>query len=290
MNSNEPLISVVMPVYNGESTIGQQLEALKRQSYQDKWELIVVDNGSDDKTAEIVQAYQQELPCLCLISAIEKKGSAYARNVGAQKACGKVLAFCDADDVVAPGWLTAIAGAWPMHEFIAGAVETELLNEGASWHPSFAKYPYQPVFGFRPFVSSCNMAISRQAFEKVGGFSEEFRHSHDVDISWRLQLQGYPIHFIPEAVVHRRFRPSLYEQWLRVSRISRFRPLLFKRYAKYGMPRSSRKRVYRRYKWLIRNVMNVFDPAMQKRSKWIHQAALAWGCLQGSLRYRVWYL
>lgn len=98
-------ISVVIPALNAEAFIGIQLKALSKQRVDFDWEVIVVDNGSRDKTVDVVSNYSNSLPNLRVVQAHEHRSAAYARNVGAAIANGDFLAFCDADDVVEKDWL-----------------------------------------------------------------------------------------------------------------------------------------------------------------------------------------
>ena len=101
------MISVVIPVRDGAATIGDQLEALGQQTYQGEWEIVIADNGSTDGTAELAErSWSHPRAALRVVDASSRPGSSFARNRGAIEAAGDFLAFCDADDIVAPGWLT----------------------------------------------------------------------------------------------------------------------------------------------------------------------------------------
>lgn len=121
-------LSLVIPCLNAASTITAQLEALANQDYSESWEVIISDNGSTDKTLEIVNQYKSQLPALNIVDSSDRRGAAHARNVGATVARGEVLLFCDADDEVAPGWMTAMAKALSKYDFVASYVDLEKLN------------------------------------------------------------------------------------------------------------------------------------------------------------------
>ncbi|MYR59535.1 glycosyltransferase, partial [Streptomyces sp. SID625] len=78
---------------------------LGRQTYQGPWEVVVVDNGSVDGTPEVARAARAVLPALRIVDARDRAGESYARNRGIAEARGDLVAFCDADDVAAEGWL-----------------------------------------------------------------------------------------------------------------------------------------------------------------------------------------
>ena len=116
------LISVVMPVLDGEAHVADQLAALASQRYEGEWELVVSDNGCRDRTLEIVRSFEARLPSVSIADATACRGLNHARNVGVATARGDFIAFCDADDVATPGWLEALAHA---------AVEADIVGRTA---------------------------------------------------------------------------------------------------------------------------------------------------------------
>lgn len=280
------LLSVVIPAYNAAETLDAQLEALKAQQYDGDWEIVVVNNDSTDNTVKLVQEYQHSMPHLRLIHATAKHNKSYARNMGAEAAQGTAFIFCDADDVVAPGWLQAMAEALAHHDFVAGSREVETLNQAAIWRPSHSHGAGHRIFDFLPFVSSSNMAVSREGFEVVGGFSEEFFSSHDVDFSWRLQLQGYTIYDAPGALIHYRYRASWWGVWKQTVGFAESQILLYKRFMPQGMPPPKLREARKRYRYLIRSAPYAWREH-QSRARWIRTLAICWGRLRGSIRYRI---
>ncbi|HXV43656.1 MAG TPA: glycosyltransferase [Anaerolineae bacterium] len=284
------LLSVIIPAYNAASTLEQQLEALKAQTYEGKWEIVVVDNCSTDKTVELVHEYQRQLPHLRLVHAPKKRNRSYARNIGAQAARGEVLLFCDADDVIAADWITALANALEVHDFVCGVVEAQTLNPcppQTQYSEKGANYSY---LNFLPIALGGNFAISREAFEAVDGFSEEFPRCQDVELSWRLQLQGYPIHHEPTAIIHGRYRGEIWPIWQRSVMAGEADVKLYRLYAAHGMPQSSVREALQTYKSLIKKAPRLLFMPHCKRINWMRRAGRSWGRLWGSLRYRALYL
>jgi GT2 family glycosyltransferase len=284
------LLSVIMPLYNGAQTLSEQLNALKAQKYEGDWEIVAVDNGSIDNSDDIIREHQKLIPNLQLVYALEKQSKGYACNVGARAARGDALIFCDQDDVVAPGWLAAFAEAFKAHDFVAGTLNVERLNQAAPWRPVFSNGADHPILGFLPHVSGCNLGISRQTFEAVGGFSEDFPISDDIDLSWRLQLQGYTIGNAPEAVIYYRYRQTYWGLWQQIKSYAEAQPHLYRRFATHGMPRSSTRKALQTYQWLIKKAPVLLRGSNEMRARWIFKAAACWGRLRGSVRYRTFYL
>ncbi len=124
-------ISVILPVLNGAATLEAQLGSLAHQTYRGRWELIIADNGSSDKTREIAEAWRLRLRTMVVLDASGRPGPAAARNAAARVARGDIFAFCDADDVASPRWLEACAAASDQHQFIGGGLDYYSLNPSA---------------------------------------------------------------------------------------------------------------------------------------------------------------
>lgn len=284
------LLSVIIPVYNAAATLGQQLSALKAQVSDGPWEIVAVDNRSTDDSVTVIRKYQQQMPQLRLVQAEEKQGRAYACNVGAQAAKGDVFLFCDADDVVALGWLAALAEALEQHEFVAGTIEVEALNESKAWCPNPGNWATRRNLSFLPFAGGALMALSREAFERVGGFNETAPFCEDIEISWRLQLHGYPLHSVPDAVIHVRYRETRQAMWTQNVRFGEAHAYLYKQFASCGMPRSSVRGTAHKYWELITKLPFLLGGDETQKAQLLRKAALCWGRLCGSLRYRTIYL
>ena len=125
--TSRPEVSVVIPAFNAQATLGDQLEALTRQTEPGAFEVVVVDNGNTDATRDVALTFASRLP-LRIVDARERSSEPYARNVGLREAATRSVAFCDADDVVAPGWVAAMQRALSTHDLVTGPLELEKLN------------------------------------------------------------------------------------------------------------------------------------------------------------------
>src|SRR5215211_6374789 len=155
------LISVVIPVLNGEDHVGEQLAALASQIYSGPWELVVVDNGCSDRTIEIVRSSADMLPELRIADARARRGLSHARNAGAAWARGDFLAYCDADDVVSAGWLKAMAEAAPHSDLVGGRNEWQELNDPTviAWRPSRPMTDLMGDHGFLRYAPGGNLGV-----------------------------------------------------------------------------------------------------------------------------------
>jgi len=241
--SAAPVLSVVIPVRNAARYLPDALEALASQKFAADWELVLVDNGSSDSSVAIALNFKNQLPALNIkmVHAYDKPGQAHALNAGAAASSGRSLLFLDADDVVAPGYLAAMATALEEAPFVCSRLDNETLNPGwlrMSRPPTQVDGVGAP-FGFLPSAAGCSVGVWRSIFEEVGGFDSTILLGNDVDFSWRVQLAGLPLQFVPEAVVHYRFRENLRQIFAQARTYGTAGPTLYKRYRAIGMTRRS---------------------------------------------------
>jgi glycosyltransferase involved in cell wall biosynthesis len=206
-HSHEPnassgvMISVIIPTLNEEKMIGHCLEHIAQSDLlRGQFEVIIVDNGSRDRTIEISQTFAQALPLRILrregvhISAL--------RNFGASHALGRTLAFLDADCIAPRNWL---------------AQGIHLINEGGGiigahyQIPSDSKWVgriwYQDrtadKVGDVSYVPAGSLLIPRQLFFSVGGFDEAIQTNEDFDLCQRVIAAGKPVRSYSELkVIH----------------------------------------------------------------------------------------
>lgn len=282
-------LSVIIPCFNAASTIAVQLEALANQYWSEPWEVIISDNGSTDRTVEVVEQYKKKLPNLRIVNSSDQRGAAHARNVGASAAAGDALVFCDADDEVAPGWLAAMGEALSKYDFVACQREYNKLNE--PWtlkHRSLSqidglqhyKYP-----SYLPHGSSSTLGVRRSVHEAIGGFDETLLRVQDTDYCWRIQLAGTELHFVPDAVVHYRFRNTIQDIYHQARLWGEYNVLLYKKYRPLGMPKLSWKASARAWVRLLKLFPRAFSK--EDRAKLVSSFGWRIGRLQGCIKYRI---
>jgi glycosyltransferase involved in cell wall biosynthesis len=283
-------LSVIIPCFNAANTITVQLEALANQQWPEPWEIIISNNGSTDETVAIVEQYQEKLPNLRIVDSSDRRGAAHARNVGALAATGEALAFCDADDEVASGWLAAMGEALSKYDFVAGRLDYNKLNE--SWTLKY-RLPSRQVDGLQeyknppylPHASSSNLGVKRSIHEAIDGFDETMLQLEDTEYCWRIQLAGTKLHFIQDAVVHHRYRHTIGSIYYQARLWGEYSVLLYKRYRLLGMPKLSWKAGLRGWWRLLKRFPHAFFK--ENRPKWAANFAWRLGRLQGCIKYRV---
>jgi len=208
-----PRISVAICSYNGARTIRDPLDALQRLEYPD-YEVIVVDDGSQDGMATIVKEYDVQV-----IVHPQNQGLSCARNTALSAATGEIIAYIDDDAYPDPHWLTYLAISLMNGEYAAvGGPNIPPLGDG--WIADcIANAPGGPTHVLlsdqvAEHIPGCNMAFWKARLQDIGGFDPRFRAAgDDVDICWRLQQQGWTIGFSPAAVVWHHRRNSLKAYW-----------------------------------------------------------------------------
>ncbi len=202
MPSSWPLISVIIPAYNCETTIQTALESVLCQTYPNL-EIIAIDDGSTDGTRAVIQRLSDQR--LRLISQTNAGVSA-SRNLGIQCSKGELIAFLDADDLWVPTKLTAqfkalqarpaaaVAYSWTDHIDSSG----HLLRAGLRC--CHTGNVYQSLLLANFLESGSNPLIYRSALETVGGFDPELSHAEDWDM-WLRLAQLYEFVVVPEPQV-----------------------------------------------------------------------------------------
>lgn len=219
-----PLVSVVIPAYNEEKFIAKTLKSLKMQNYPGKFEIIVVDNGSHDKTAQIARKYK--------VSVITEpqKGVQYARQRGFEAARGELIATTDADNIHPKNWLTKLAtelvnseelvAVGGLFKFKDGPVSAKILTNQLSF-PLF--FLFNNIMRKKILIGQ-NFMVKKSAFLKCGGFINMPPIGEDLEIAKRLSLVGkvktYPTKDWAVTTSHRRFRYLFFnEAWPYIANI-----------------------------------------------------------------------
>jgi glycosyltransferase involved in cell wall biosynthesis len=239
-----PEVSVVIPVHNGGRTLGDQLQALAEQQDDVSFDVLVVDNNSTDETATVANRYRPDFENLRLLSASAGSGVAYARNYGARHVTTDVVLFCDADDLVRPGWISAMATALADYDIVGGRLDVTRINseQVQTWtgHPPSNALP--TTMKWRPYATGANLGVRMSVWRELNGFDESFVGGHEeVDFAWRAQDLGRTVGFAPGAVVDYRLRADVRGVCRQRYHYGRTYAQLYSRYRHRGIPRASAK-------------------------------------------------
>lgn len=201
MVQNYPLVSVIIPVYNSAKFLEETLQSVHDQTYP-AIEIIVVDDGSTDDSAEIAQSYSG-----VNYTYQENQGVSVARNTGISKAGGEYIAFLDADDVWLPEKLLVqidfmlknpaykITTTDKINFLEAGTELPDHLKQKDDWQTMEENIP-------------STMVAHRSVFNKIGNYSPDYQSSEDVEWIWRAKDANILIKKIEKKLVRRRFHGS----------------------------------------------------------------------------------
>ena len=205
MDTNKPLVSVLMTSYNREKFIASAIESVVASTY-DNWELVIVDDGSSDNTLNIAESYAQKESRIKIFRNEKNLGDYPNRNRAASLANGKYLKYVDSDDMLYPWGLKILVES--MEQFPeAGWGLCSLMQDNDK------PYPFQldkeNIFRYHNFKSPLfhkaplSSIIRKDAFDAVGGFSGK-RQIGDTEM-WHLLALKYPVVLMPHGMVWYRF-------------------------------------------------------------------------------------
>ena len=206
-------VSVVVCAYNAADTLEDNLRSLEQLTYPD-YEIILVNDGSKDRTAEIAHGRTR-----VRVIDIPNGGLSAARNVGLAEATGDIVAYTDADTRVDRDWLTFLVQPFLTSDVVGSGGPNVVPPDDPPMAQCIARAPGSPTHvllddRIAEHVPGCNMAFRRDALLAIGGFNPIYlRAGDDVDVCWRLQARGWKIGFASAALVWHHHRSSVKAYW-----------------------------------------------------------------------------
>lgn len=191
-------VSIVVPAYNAGETIGPLLDSLLNLDYPE-YEIIIVNDGSTDRTKEIVERYPVRL-----INQ-PNRGASAARDAGFRVASGEIVAYVDSDVTVTRDWLRELVPAFSDPTVAAATGQTIFLRNDtiASWLRSLdiaRRNAHRKTY--TRLANGPNSAFRRTVLEEVGGFDPRWYHAEDTEVSYKIGLRGYRIQYVPGAIAY----------------------------------------------------------------------------------------
>jgi GT2 family glycosyltransferase len=214
--THKPRVSFVIPHFRGEKILSDCLSSVFRQVTSIPYEVIVVDDCSDDGSAKAIQA---AFPRVDFVMLSRNRGPAAAKNRGAEKARGDFIAFLDNDVEIEREWLDNMFGRLSEEREQVGLCASHILLNGFdshinstggminllgyAWDRGIFSADCNCYSSNSPLMFACSaaMLVRRDVFEELGGFDERYRYPfEDADFGWRMNVLGYRVIYEPNAI------------------------------------------------------------------------------------------
>ena len=225
--SEQPFVSVIVPVYNNPAGMALLLGALTKQTYpHNSYQVIVADNGSSDETPDVVDRYVESRPELVrTVAENEIQGSYAARNKGIAAARGEILAFIDSDCDPAPDWIEQGVLALDAQSAAAGGGRVEFTFKDETpnvyeYLDSARKLNQKYYVEASGFAATANFFARKELFDRHGLFRSDLVSGGDYEFGRRITRAGETLVYMPDAVVRHPARDSFDAVYQKSKRIA----------------------------------------------------------------------
>jgi glycosyltransferase involved in cell wall biosynthesis len=199
----QPKVSVIIPTYNRGWILGEAVDSVLSQEFDD-FELIVVDDGSTDNTREMLEAYHNDI----IVISQNNRGVSAARNRGIAEACAPLIAFLDSDDLWKPQKLSRQVEFFNANpEALICQTEEIWIRNGVRVNPKKRHHKFSGMI-FEPSLALCLVSpsavmIRKKLFDTVGLFDERLPACEDYDLWLRVSCR-YPVHLLDDLLIIKR--------------------------------------------------------------------------------------
>jgi glycosyltransferase involved in cell wall biosynthesis len=216
MPGNYMRFSVIVPTFNRCALLDQLLSALISQSFScQDYEVIVVDNGSKDKTAGVVKHFQETSPAAVLYIYESRPGLHWARHAGAAAAHGEILAYLDDDTIPNHDWLEELDKAYTFFDAdcAGGKIDIRWDRQPPEWvisyEPTLGRLDYGPewrILDKSEFINGGNFTILRKRLFEIGGFNPDQINQRligdgETGLCLKIHKRGWKMIWVPKAIV-----------------------------------------------------------------------------------------
>ena len=235
----KPVFSIIIPVYNRPQEIEELLGSLTKQDYQEFYEVVVVEDGSNIQCFEVIEKYRDKLSIRYYEK--ENSGPGASRNLGMLKAKGNYFIILDSDVILPKEYLSVVSNQLNIDY-------TDAFGGPDSAHQDFTSLQKAINYSMTSFITtggirgkkkgvgkfqprSFNMGMSRKAFEATKGFSD-MKAGEDIDLTYRLWKAGFETQLIEEAFVYHKRRNTISSFFKQTYAFGKARPILNRKYPK----------------------------------------------------------
>jgi glycosyltransferase involved in cell wall biosynthesis len=219
----QPYVSVIIPTLNRREMLASQVKTFRDQTYPaDRFEVLIVDNGSEDGTEAWACAVEPTLPFRFrfLKNLSEFRVPAKSRNIGWAQSAGEIIAFTDSDCLPSPDWIAEGVSALLKDPGAGLAQGMTRSREDDGTVPAI--HHTVQVLSSKSYYETCNIFYRREAIERVSGFHRDFIEGYaypyfgeDTDLAYRVLEAGFGGVFVPLALVYHLVIPRSFRSWLK---------------------------------------------------------------------------
>ena len=200
---NTPFVSVVIPTYNRKEMLKKCLDSLFNQTYpRDKYEIIVVNDGSTDGTEEVLKYYADNAQKVLKWFSQENKGVSAATNLGIQNSKGEIICFTGDDCIAERDWIKNLVGSFSDSRISSIGGEVKAHGPDNIIEKYSEKKGILNQKKFRNSIITGSAAYRKDVLDEIGGFDTDLRNCVDIDISMQVRLSGYELGYNPKAIVY----------------------------------------------------------------------------------------
>jgi glycosyltransferase involved in cell wall biosynthesis len=284
-----PQASIIVPVFNGQNVIRDCIDSLLKLNFSGtEREIIIVDNGSSDRTPEILAEYGELIHCY----QEQHRGASAARNHGIDKSRGKWIAFTDADCVVDTEWLLNIAPhiSNPSVGIVGGKI---LAKRPANKIELFGEriHDNQKAINefFPPYVALGNWASPRQLLIEMGGFDTSLLRGQDLDLSYRIGAKGYSLVYEPKSVVYHSNEKTLFGLFQEGSIHGFNNHFVYQKHRPYIVAKSGKKtkKAYKRLLESFNNILITKEDRFSEFCQFVFDLGNVYGKMKREIYYRI---
>lgn len=292
-----PTIAVVVPMLNAAQDLEVLFSSLSNQKFDEPWEIVAVDNNSDDGTADIARAFLQSplhvnLVRSEVVTVKSPQGYATPRNAGVRATTAPLIAFCDADGAVDEHWLDAITGSLQEHYLVASrkfrSNDVSRRDEKTAWSEQRKLFT---ILG-ATFAATAGLGCTRELFDALGGFDTCFNSGgEDADFSFRARFQlGVEPHMELSAVYWSKV-PSRYTKAISIGfRDVRTEFLLYQRHLGRNLQSPLGFSAIRRsLKLITYRLLRLHRWNTERRVEFARETGCLIGRMVWSVKFSAWY-
>jgi glycosyltransferase involved in cell wall biosynthesis len=289
-----PDVSVILCFRDAMHVLERQLEALAAQEPLDAFELLLIDNCSQDASRKIASEWCSSFPHARVIDAADHANQYSATNAAVALAGRSLLIFVDADDEVQEGYVAALTAALQSYPIVCGHMDRNKLNpawlrDSRGEDPPEGPLLWMDNVSFLPFAPGASLGIQRRVFDAVGGFDPNLTTLSDTDLCWKVQIEtGSQLFFVPDAVVAYRYRNGLGQLFKQERAYARCEVALYRRYRPRGLRQLSLRENLYPWKRLVRLAPGAISRAGRARAA--VAAGHRMGRIEGSIHHRTFLI